>query len=267
MNRLSEIGFQRVGTWKGDGTQASCTLQVLGTTRHVLYAFVEGDTVCYVGKTSRTLQERMAGYENPGSSQSTNIRVNQEIRAALSQSLAVDILAFVDKSDLRKGMFRINLVDGLEADIIRQLNPPWNKLGTTNAPLRPASTSASIDVPRTPRIEAPSKEIGHPRTQSVYAPPTFKIQLGSAYFNQGFFNIGVQYDEYVGRDQAPIIIQLGPDGPEIDGWINRKANPNGTPRIMGGKMLTDWIQSNFRLKGYVQVEVLNHNAIRLSKPT
>ncbi len=266
MERLVEIGFQKVGFWRADNGHARCALHIIFDSPHTLYAFVLGDQVQYVGKTSRGLKARMDGYQKPGVSQSTNIRVNRHILDELQRVSTVDIWAISDSDDLQKGCFRINLVDGLEADMIRQLNPPWNKMGVEVPGEVTSSTSANRQeastVPASPAVTASAQSDG----EGPYSAPTFQLQLGVAYFNQGFLNIGVAYERYIGGDRAPVTIQLGPNGPAIDGWINRTANGNNTPRIMGGKMLTDWIQARFKLKGWVQVETLNHHAIRLSPP-
>ena len=47
------------------------------------------------------------------------------------------------------------------------------------------------------------------------------------------------------------------------GSINRRANMNGTPRIMGGAGLRDWFNTNASEMDSVSVEVLSSTAIRL----
>ena len=85
MNRLLEIGFAPAGHWLLRGENVVYELANFGTQRNILYAFVCDGEVKYVGKTVQPLRSRMQGYQNPGSSQSTNIRNNGLIKAALSR--------------------------------------------------------------------------------------------------------------------------------------------------------------------------------------
>ncbi len=95
---------------------------------------------------------------------------------------------------------------------------------------------------------------------------TIDIKLGIAYYNQGFFNISQQNSDKLGMDKTIIEIQLG-DNPRniIKGYINRTANPNGTPRIMGGKPLTDWIQTNYKQKDILKVDILSNVSVKLNE--
>ena len=92
------------------------------------------------------------------------------------------------------------------------------------------------------------------------------IKLGIAYYNQGFFNISKLNSEKFGSDTSVIEIQLG-DNPKniIKAYINRTANLNGTPRIMGGKLMTSWIQKNYKQNDILKVEILSPTSIKLSE--
>ena len=94
----------------------------------------------------------------------------------------------------------------------------------------------------------------------------FPVILGQAYYNQGFINIRKFYSPNIGADKSPIIIQLGnePDN-TINGYINRTANPNGTPRIMGGQKLTSWIHNNFEYGELLYVQIIDSTFIKLFK--
>jgi hypothetical protein len=47
--------------------------------------------------------------------------------------------------------------------------------------------------------------------------------------------------------------------------INRTANTNGTPRIMGGRLLRDWFFEAMKEKEVLRVDVSTPNSINLSK--
>ena len=99
---------------------------------NVLYAFVSGEIVLYIGKTAgprSTLKQRLSGYATPSAGQSTNLNGKQRIRKCLSDDRYVDIYAFPDDGSLYHGGFHVNLADGLERDLIAQLAPAWNKMG------------------------------------------------------------------------------------------------------------------------------------------
>jgi len=90
----------------------------------------------------------------------------------------------------------------------------------------------------------------------------YKLKLYKTYYNQGFFNIPVDYDHLVRRDEGPIEIELAGSS-RIIGQVNRSANQNGTARIMGRVELRDWFQSRFHEMDNIVVEFLSPEAIRL----
>jgi len=126
MKRLVEIGFIRVGDWRLVSGRLVFGIDVAIDSTNVLYAFVSEGEVRYIGKTTRTLPKRMQGYQNPSSSQSTNIRNNTEIKILLALKKNVDIYALPDTGLLRYGEFSINLAAGLEDGLIGTLKPAWN---------------------------------------------------------------------------------------------------------------------------------------------
>ncbi len=91
----------------------------------------------------------------------------------------------------------------------------------------------------------------------------FEVRLGKAYWDQGFFNVSVKYDHLFGKDQKPINIFLGNEPRAVVGYVNRRANPNGTPRIMAPVQMKEWIRRNGKLGGTILVEVLSNGHIQL----
>jgi len=86
----------------------------------------------------------MYGYQNPGPTQSTNIKGNQKIGDLLNDGNQVDIYALPDNGLLHFGVFHINLAAGLEDNIVTTLNPPWNKTGTANTTLHRTPNSGRL---------------------------------------------------------------------------------------------------------------------------
>jgi len=256
MNRLINIGFSSVGVWRLFEDKIVYSLNSKHTSRNVLYCFVSNGDIKYIGKTSMQLSQRMYGYQNPGSTQSTNIRINSAIKKLLENEQPVDILILTGNELLNYGSFKINLAAGLEDSLIFDINPEWNLVGK------------KVFIPdensERPELTDAPKQI----TELIPVLLKFEITLGEAYYNQGFFNISQEYSDLIGPDNTSIDLDLGKDAEDtIQGYINRTANKNGSPRIMGGKNLRTWIHRNFSLGEILEVGIISPIAIRLSPST
>lgn len=253
MNRLLEIGFEPAGHWLLQGEELTYALTRHATQRNILYAFVCDGQVMYVGKTTRPLQRRMRGYKRPGATQATNVRNHASLREQLVQGAAVEILALPDNGLLHYGQFHLNLA-GLEDDLIRVIDPAWNGgrvddgVHAPALPLQPDKGDAVEDTP-------PERPVG-----------SFTFVLRPAYFNQGFFNVGVAAQALLGAGAEAIDIYVGEQQQAIAGMINRRANGNRTPRIMGGVGLRRWFQEVGFVGAKMPVEVLSPTSIRLLTP-
>lgn len=126
MKSLVNIGFRKVGEWKMLGESISPNIFDLANAANILYAFISDGEVLYVGKTTQELQKRLYGYQKPGPSQKTNIKVNPLLRELLVQGKSADIYAFPDDGLWHVGDFHLNLAAGLEDSIISVLKPKWN---------------------------------------------------------------------------------------------------------------------------------------------
>ena len=246
MNRLLEIGFQPVGHWLLD--ENSLLLELVRHTSHknILYAFVSDGEVKYVGKTTRTLAARLAGYRTPSSTQATNLRNHHRIKASLASGAAVEILALPDNGQLRYGQFHLNLAAGLEDDIIRVVAPEWN--GSVPEP-EPATADAGDEDQR----ELPT----------VVGSFTFTLQ--PTYFGRGFFNVGAASQHYLGSDGETIELYLDEEAKPVLGTINRRANRNAAPRIMGGASLRGWFHAVAQPNETIRVDVFSPTEIRLAR--
>src|SRR5688500_1672043 len=233
MNRLLEIGFEHAGHWILKDDRLACELARHAAARNILYAFVVDGAVKYVGKTVQPLQVRMSGYRTPAPSQVTNVKNNARIMAQLRDGAAVDILALPDNGLLHYGQFHINLAAGLEDAIIQSLSPAWNGRGEIEE-----ATAREVDTGAIGAIVPLS--LGAQGTRS------FTLRLHKTYFARGFFNVGVEYESLFGNDGETIEIYCGSAERPIVGLINRTANSNRTPRILGGVELRQWFQRNLR---------------------
>ena len=121
-----EIGFKRVGMWSLMGDTLQLNLYEMQKSTPALYAFVNAQHILYVGKTSQYLAKRLYFYAKPRPSQSTNIRVNANLRKMLKADTEINIYGYSPKSIKKIGNFNLDLPAGLENDIIRQIQPAWN---------------------------------------------------------------------------------------------------------------------------------------------
>lgn len=245
MNRLTEIGFIKVGFWQIiDGSLKYHLDERFTDVKNNIYAFVCDGEVKYVGKTTRLLRKRMYHYSRPGPSQSTNIKNNANIIEMLSNNVAVDILVLPDSGLMHYGQFHLNLAAGLEDSIIRVISPEWN--GTQ----RP--------VIKTEEVVSTEAEI---HTHSSIKKFTFN--MADTYWRKGFFNVPVASSQNFGKDGENIKIVLRDGMSSITAMINRTANKSRSPRIMGGTELRQYFQLNYTIGDIVDFEIITQNMMKL----
>jgi hypothetical protein len=127
MDRLINIGFKKAGEWiLENDSSISFVLNDFSSNKNILYAFILENEIMYIGKSTRTLRERMINYKNADKSQSTNIKIKNKILELLKKNNNVEIYAFSDNGLLKYGVFTINLAAGLEDNMIDIIKPQWN---------------------------------------------------------------------------------------------------------------------------------------------
>jgi len=128
LERLEAIGFRRCGAWSLVAVdKIKITLTEHAESANALYAFVSGGEVLYVGKTTQQLRKRLYGYQNPKATQTTNVRGNKAVAAALAEKKNIEVFVLPDHGLLKFGGFHLNLAAGLEDSLINDLHPIWNK--------------------------------------------------------------------------------------------------------------------------------------------
>ncbi len=125
---LYVLGFEEVGEWVFERGALQFSLTQCGHERDLLYAFVVCGEVKYIGKSSRTLEQRLNGYRQPGPTQRTNLRIRPVIEEQLRQGMRVQILALVQREEILYRSVPLSLAGGLEDALIARFNPPWNIL-------------------------------------------------------------------------------------------------------------------------------------------
>ncbi len=252
MKKLTEIGFKKVGKWSFENSSFQYELNENYMTKNILYSFVIENEIKYIGKSVKTISQRLNGYRKPNISQRTNFRLKNLIIEKLKEKKEVEIYLFEDIAELNYKGKKINLSAGLEDNLIAEFLPEWNYLGKKG---KLSEQKKNIKIENKGNImEKEYKE-------------EIIVKIGEAYYNQRFFNIRKRHSELFAKNHLePIKIQLGENIEEIIiGKINRTANSNGTPRIMAGTEYKNWIQKNFKMGDLFKVEFIEKDLIKLKK--
>ncbi|MEI6857164.1 GIY-YIG nuclease family protein [Psychrilyobacter sp.] len=127
---LKKIGFKKIGDWSRENRKLKHNISsTCLEERNLLYSFIVNDEIKYIGKTTNLLKQRMYQYQNPGPSQSTNIKNNKNILKLLEENENVEIYIFKEEKPIIYNDIRINLSAGLEDPLINKFKPEWNRVG------------------------------------------------------------------------------------------------------------------------------------------
>ena len=250
MNKLTDIGFKKVGKWSFENSSFQYELNENYTTKNILYAFVIDNEIKYIGKSIKTISQRLNGYRRPNISQRTNFRLNNLIIEKLREEKEVEIYLFEDNAELNYKGKKINLSAGLEDNLIAEFLPEWNYLGK-NRKLSKQKKVIKIEN----KIEIMEK---------AYKEEII-IQIGEAYYNQGFFNIGSKYSEFLPKNNLdPIKIQIE-ENEIIIGKVYKFSNSGQTRIKDPSGEYKKWVQRNFDKKEVFKVEIIEKDFIKLKK--
>ncbi len=92
---------------------------------------------------------------------------------------------------------------------------------------------------------------------------SFPLVIHKTYYEQGFFNVRVAHADQFGSNGQRIEIFFGRAKHPIVGTINRTAQRNETPRIMGGTGLRNWFRQALSEMQEVTITLLAKTAIRI----
>jgi len=126
-SRLIDAGFVRIGQWTSVSDEAFALDSVAPRDAGV-YAFVVDGVISYVGLTQRGLRGRMSHYVRGHSRQRTSARVKGRILAALRFGSRIEILVATPDAMEWNGL-PVLTAPGLEAGLIRLIQPEWNMQG------------------------------------------------------------------------------------------------------------------------------------------
>ena len=124
---LTASGFSLLARWE---LQENSRIQFIGEPpkQPGVYAFAVDGEVCYVGKTRKGIAERLRTYEIIKNKKRQGFRIQTLIRKALKSGSEVTILTIVSLKPIRWRGLPVDLIAGLEAGLIRELQPKtkWN---------------------------------------------------------------------------------------------------------------------------------------------
>lgn len=123
---LMEAGFTRLGMWIADGA-GGINLDTKAPRDPGVYVFVVDGSIKYIG-VSRGIAGRMANYRAGQKGQRTSARVNEIINAHVAAGTVVDIYLAMPPALEWNGLPVVTAA-GLEAGLIKMIQPPWNKMG------------------------------------------------------------------------------------------------------------------------------------------
>ena len=127
---LEEIGFKKIGNWFEEKEDLKHDILSPHLEKcNLLYSFIVNGEIKYIGKTTKSLKQRMYQYQNPGPTQSTNIKNNGNILKTLGENKNVEIYIFKEDKSVIYNNIKINLSAGLEDPLITKFKPEWNRMG------------------------------------------------------------------------------------------------------------------------------------------
>lgn len=125
---LINAGFKNYGAW--ELTENGIHFKGKLPREPGVYAHVVDGDVYYIGRSLKGFRNRMGHYKKPGPTQSTSIRINGLIKAALRSGKTVETLAAFPEPTTWNTL-PVDVVSGLETGLVAKVRPAWNKQGVS----------------------------------------------------------------------------------------------------------------------------------------
>ncbi|MBX9945411.1 MAG: hypothetical protein K2Y40_15110 [Reyranella sp.] len=127
---LISRGFTQVATWHRDSANRVSFLGHFPSSPG-LYLFVEGEVIRYVGSASDGLHRRMRNYQRRQNARNSLRPVHTSLADALGggASIAVFVKVVADSEQCEWNGLPVDILLGVEAAIIKKINPLWNRRG------------------------------------------------------------------------------------------------------------------------------------------
>lgn len=135
---LISCGFTKAATWHLDLASRMSFLDQFPRSPG-LYLFVEGEVIQYVGSASKSLLSRMRNYQRRQNARNSPRPVHTSLARALMSGASITVFVKVvpHLEQYEWNGLPIDILLGVEAALIKKVDPPWNRRG------RPPRTGAS----------------------------------------------------------------------------------------------------------------------------
>ena len=252
VEKLSNIGFIIVGEWKcsiKSEKEIEFNIFQFENEADLLYAFESDGQVHYIGKTEKTLKERMSNYKAGRNltAGSTNKLVYKNILNLINKGKKINIHILLDNAHLSYHGIKISLPSGLESNLIQSFNEfqLWNSRNNLSSFKEIDTTNSTVET--------------YFENQSNI----FKLKLSKEYYNKGVISIPKRFKNHV----------LDTKGVQIKLIIENEKNiifPTYTisgenMKINGKSDLKDWFKKHFQLNDIVNIEIISPKEFRVYK--
>lgn len=126
---LLYAGFARLGAWMADGA-GGIALDTTAPRDPGVYVIVVDGMIKYIGVSRAGIASRMSNYRAGQAGQKTSARVNQIINEHVTVGTVVEIYVAHPPAIEWNGLPVVTAA-GLEAGLIKMIQPPWNKMGVS----------------------------------------------------------------------------------------------------------------------------------------
>jgi hypothetical protein len=137
-DRLVSGGFVRCGSFQLAGNEP--TFVGKAPTQPGVYAFTVRSEVVYIGAAQDGVQNRMASYIRHQARRSLSRPIHKLMTQAIQDVGQVEVLAIIPEP-IRWHDMPVDTIAGLEAGLIRELRPQWNRRGLGERRVAPIITA------------------------------------------------------------------------------------------------------------------------------
>lgn len=248
LENLVEIGFNHVGEWHLNIDNLLDFNIIDDGSKELLYSFVQfnGDEnkIIYIGKTIKTLTNRMKGYKKPGNTQNTNIRLNKLINEFLLSNNKISIYVFKNDKNIMYKDVKVNLAAGLEDVLIDMFKPKYNLHGNTRIVEETETNEENVIIDSIMKLDVNSCFSGEKKAS--------KSNL------DGIINLSFIPKLYLPEFGENVTIHLDNLIFEIL-FINGNKKDNYDPRI-NSKLIGIWLTERIKIGEIFHVKVCNKNS-------
>jgi hypothetical protein len=250
IEELIKIGFVLVGEWTYSLTPNKGLDFIL--IKHqkesdLLYSFECESEVYYIGKTEKSLKERMTNYKagKNATAGSTNKLIYKNLLNLLNLGKKINIYVLLDDANISYHGIKISLSSGLESNLIKifSKNQLWNLRSTIK-------TDIKIDEALI-------------RSNFQIESNIFDLKLSKEYYEKGVISIPKRLKNLV-LDISGVKVKLILDD-EKTFLLSTYTFSGGNMKINGKSELKDWFRKHFKTNDIVKIEIISPKEFKIYK--